>query len=77
MSDRSEEQKQRVQAAINLLIEHFDTVQIFVTKHEPISEQGTVSIAIGDGNWHARAGQVSDWLVKQEERTRQAVRREG
>lgn len=41
------------------LIQHFDTVQIFVTRHEG---EGTVRGNWGNGNWYARFGQVSLWV---------------
>jgi len=41
------------------LMEHFDTVEIFVTKHD---KEGTLSLAKGDGNWYARIGQINEWM---------------
>lgn len=46
--------------------EHFDTVQIFVTRHDPSKDDGTVSAFEGTGNWFARYGQVRNWLLKEE-----------
>lgn len=64
-----------------LLAEHFDTVQVFVTKE--VDEQdkveggpGTVNIQFGLGNWFARYGQARTWLVKQDEYTMIKARKE-
>lgn len=59
--------------AIAVLGEHFDTVQIFCTRYEGAS---TVSVNKGTGNWHARAGQVREWVVKVEEEQRWDARRD-
>lgn len=56
--------------------EHFDTVQVFCTRHEPGSDDGTVTVAFGTGNWFGRYGQVREWVVKQDEFTRIKVRSE-
>lgn len=70
MSDK-ENDLERVDAAINLLSEHFDAVQIFASRHEPETEDGTVSVEKGSGNWFTRYGQVSDWMIKVDEDTRE------
>lgn len=51
----------RVKNAAENLGEHFDSVQIFVTRHAP-EDEGTHRIAYGTGNWFARVGQVFTWL---------------
>ena len=55
------------------LSEHFDTVQIFTSRHIGGGE-GTRSIAIGRGNWFARVGQVQAWLAAEDECNRIEVR---
>lgn len=62
--------------AVELLGEHFDAVSIFCSRHEPECEDGTVTVTDGCGNWHARFGQVREWLVRQDERARASVRSE-
>jgi len=62
--------------AAKKLGEHFDSVQIFATRHEPTIEDGTITVSYGVGNWFARYGQIKEWLIKSDERTRQAVRDE-
>ena len=47
-----------------MLSEHFDTVQIFVTRHIS-NEKGTVQCNAGSGNFFARFGQVQFWLEDQ------------
>lgn len=64
---------QRLKDACVVLIEHFDSVQIFCTRHEPEEEGGTIHAAWGAGNWFARFGQISEWMVKQDETTRKGV----
>lgn len=60
----------RVQNALNVLSEHFDSVHIFASRHEPEIEDGTISVQKGVGNWFARYGQISEWMVKQDEYAR-------
>jgi hypothetical protein len=69
MSDTEQSDLSKVQKAVDELGEHFDTVQILVTRHES-TKGGTINVALGTGNWHARYGQVRTWLVAQDERTR-------
>lgn len=55
-----------VERHVQALGEHFDTVQIFCTRHEPYEKEGTVSVNLGEGNWHARYGQVAQWMIRQD-----------
>lgn len=71
--DRETEMKM-VEKAANELSEHFDSVQIFVSRYD--SEDGTVNITNGIGNWYARYGHVKEWCVKSEERTRKLIQKE-
>lgn len=63
-----------VKRAVESLGEHFDTVHIFTTRHDPESEGGTVNISWSAGNWFARYGQISEWLIKSNERSKKFVR---
>lgn len=55
--------------------EYFDSVIIFCTRHDPeVVEGGTVSVTDDSGNWFAARGQVAEWIVRQDERTRQSIR---
>lgn len=61
---------EKVQAALDVLGEHFDSVQIFCTRHEMGTDNGTVSLSRGIGNWFARRGQIIHWLTKCDEENR-------
>ena len=48
------------------LMEHFDTVQIFATRHRPGDAEGsTITADFGNGNWFARYGQIILWSENQ------------
>jgi len=58
------------------LIEHFDTVQIFVSRHNSSGdEDGTISVRDGIGNFHARLNQAKEWITHQDECVREHTRR--
>ena len=64
MSQSTEEQDLAlVRSHANRLSEHFDTVQIFVTRASPCG--GTINVQLGSGNWFARYGQVQAWVRQQ------------
>lgn len=67
-----DEDQRRIQAALDALGEHFDSVMIFTTRHES-SEDGTTAIAKGVGNWYARYGQVVEWVNREEAVSRAEV----
>ena len=50
-----------IKDACNVLMNKFDAVQIFVTRHDK-KGHGTMNCHWGDGNWYARFGQISMWL---------------
>ena len=62
-----------VQQAIDMLGEHFDCVQIFVTTK---NSGYTETIATGIGNYYARIGIARDWIIREEERSRVRVRQQ-
>jgi hypothetical protein len=64
-----------VRRAAEELGEHFDTVQVFATRHLPAEIEGTMSYQYGVGNVYGRYGQVSEWLIKEDERARAEIRR--
>lgn len=66
--------KQRINAALDQLGEHYDAVQIFCSRHESGEEGGSIHFSFGCGNWFARYGQIRNWLVAEEEGTRIHVR---
>ena len=71
-----EQDIQRLVEHSDQLAEHFDTVQIFCTRHEAGKEDGTVAVNQGAGNWFARVGQVKEWIVKKDEEARTTARNE-
>lgn len=73
-NDEQDADMERLESACDRLMEHFDTIQIFATRHEP--SDGTRNAAWGAGNWFARYGQVQEWLTKKSEETRVSVRQE-
>lgn len=55
-----------VYKAAQALGEQFDAVHIFASRDEPTTEKGTVRVDAGCGNWYARYGQISQWLLVQD-----------
>lgn len=76
MSEEDDEELNRVKRAVESLGEHFDSVHIFTTRHDEGQEGGTVNISWSSGNFFTRYGQINDWLITQNERTRKKVREE-
>jgi hypothetical protein len=72
----AEQDLEMVKKASEKLGEHFDTVLILTTRYDPATADGTVNINYGCGNWFARYGQVREYLIKCDERTRCQVREE-
>lgn len=65
------EETAQAQAAMRVLKAHthalmsrFDTVQIFVTKHDD-KDGSTQSFVFGEGNFYARLGQIEEWISAQ------------
>lgn len=48
------------------LLEHFDSVQIFVTRHSG-QDGDTAGYESGGGNFYARLGQVREWIGLQDQ----------
>jgi len=61
---KQQPQERLVEKMMQQLSEHFDTVQIFTTRHE---EGETSVIETGAGNWFARYGHVRKWVDEQEQ----------
>lgn len=76
MSEIEKQDMERVRRCLDLLIEHFDSVQIFATRHDPTIVGGTVTLDMGVGNWCTRRGQVRQWIIREDERERIDVRSE-
>lgn len=73
--DRRKRDVELIDGYIDQLGEHFDTVQIFVTRHMPAELDGTITVNRGAGNWCARYGQVREWLIYEEEKIRAVAHR--
>lgn len=58
-----------MQKATETLMEHFDSVQIFVTRCDDTMD-GTVGANFGKGDWYARRGVVRDWMLSSDERAK-------
>jgi len=56
------------------LMEHFDSVQIFVTKHNKLTRYVS-AFHVGDGNYYARLGQVREWIMIEDEREKIKLKR--
>lgn len=66
----SEQDMKRLDEALKVLDEHFDTVQIFVTRYDGGGDHGTVHATRSHGNFYARYGQVKHWLMLEEAATK-------
>lgn len=74
--NQHDEDLRRVRAACDTLMEHFDSVHVFVTRHEAGRLDGTVNAHYGAGNWFTRYGQIVEWVKKSDRRTERMVDRE-
>lgn len=70
------EMEELVKRSAAALAEHFDTVQIFVTRHDGGNEI-TQSYETGRGNFYTRYGQITEWTQMQDQFQRnEAIRRD-
>ena len=69
MSERSQELREIVEAAVTELMHHFDTVMVLVTLHDSGSSE-TESIVSGEGHYQARYGLLRDHLIAHDEQIR-------
>ena len=65
----SKEEQVRVDELVAKLLEHFDSVRIFVTRHNG-QDSETQSYDSGGGNLYAQLGQVREWLTFQDQYAR-------
>ncbi len=76
MDSNDSQVEEIVNRACAQLAEHFDSVQIFVTRHKG-ENQVTQNMEVGRGNFYARLGHVREWLCMQDQFTRQhAIRKD-
>lgn len=69
---QSEKKLEMLKNQCTFLKNSFDTIHIFATK---CTNDDTVSFNVGVGNWKARIGQIKDWVIEQDERTREDARK--
>lgn len=62
-----------VKKCVEQMGEHFDTVQVFVTRH-PNDRVGTFGRAWASGNWYARVEQARLWVKNGEEQDMEETR---
>lgn len=79
MSENPNEKEdlRRIDDAVKMLTEHFDAIQVFVTRHESGELGGTVRVSKGVGNWYARYGQIKHWIIVEEHASRLSVKPDG
>lgn len=75
MSAQNDIDMKRLDDAMAVLSEHFDTVQIFVTRYDGGADKGTTRASKSCGNFFARYGQIRQWLIAEDEETRELVRK--
>lgn len=73
-SDDDEADSKKLDEALAVLKDHFDTVHIFATRHKD-DGTGTEHCSKGCGNWFARYGHIKDWITGEEESTREKIRK--
>jgi hypothetical protein len=73
----SEADQRLVDNAKESLLEHFDSVRIFVSRHNGEQDE-TASYETGGGNFYAQLGQIHEWLSIQDQFQRNyATRKDG
>jgi len=60
------EMEKLLKSSISVLMEHFEAVQILVSRSTP---EETQSLFIGRGNWFARQGMAREFITEDESRT--------
>lgn len=70
MTEERDQHIKRIDDHCHQLMERYDSVQVFVTKHTEIENGGTIHFNRGCGNWMARYGQIQEWMIYEDERIR-------
>jgi len=76
LDELMEIENERVEKAVRDLGEYYDSVQIFVSRHESAIADGTIMLERGGGNVLTRIGHVRQWLIQQDEYVRAATRKD-
>lgn len=63
--DPTRTDEKRIDSAIDVLMEHFDTVQVFVTRYDGGEPNDTTGLSKGRGNYYARRHFVDCWVQNQ------------
>lgn len=66
MDDVEDKDMEIVKKHAEQLGEMFDSVQIFVTRHEAGEHDGTINAHYGAGNYFTRYGQIRNWVNRQD-----------
>jgi hypothetical protein len=69
-TDQAARDVEMVEKALDILSEHFDCVSIFASRHEA---DGTEHLSAGRGNFYGRLGQIKEWLIQEEHKSRLEV----
>lgn len=67
-------QADSIRKALDLLMEHFEAVQILATAHD--SESGTLVCKRGEGNFYARLAMAREFISEDEARCQEIIRKE-
>jgi len=71
----NEEMEKMVEDSADRLMEHFDSVRIFVTVHRG-DKESTKGITKGRGNYYAQIGQVREFIIRDDKQTRMEEEKE-
>lgn len=74
LEDRREEDRALLKRHLAQLAEHFDSIRIFVTRHDGADGE-TMAFSEGVGNYYAQFGQINEWVERMRECTREHERR--
>jgi len=67
MDSTEQESLKIVGEHISSLMEHFESVQVLCSRHNP--SIGTENVYLGAGNWFARQGMAHDFINQDKSRT--------
>lgn len=73
-TDEGADDRKFIDAKVAEMMERFDSVMVFATKHEGGDDGLTRGYNRGRGNFFTRYGQIREWLIYEEEATRVKVR---
>jgi len=66
--DQRDKKLELIRNQVRVLMQSFDTVQIFCSKYETEHGNHTYEYQSGDGNFLARYGQVRGWVIHEDAR---------